>query len=261
MTKAETEIVFLGTGTSQGVPVIACDCDVCTSSDPKDNRLRSSIAISKGSTQIVIDSGPDFRQQMLRAQIKHLDALVFTHAHKDHTAGMDDVRAYNYRSKKAMQIYCDDLVFESLKREYHYVFDEAFTYPGIPQVERIRIDKTENFKIGEMELIPIEVMHYQLPVLGFRVNNFTYITDANYISEAEKQKIKGTDILVLNALRKEKHVSHFNLEEALSLIDEINPSKAYLTHISHLMGKHDEVSKELPDHVEIAYDGLVIKST
>lgn len=261
MTKAEIEIVFLGTGTSQGVPVIACTCDVCTSSDPRDNRLRSSIAIKKGNTQIVIDSGPDFRQQMLRAQINHLDALVFTHAHKDHIAGMDDVRAYNYRSKEAMRIYCDDLVFESLKREYHYVFDEAFTYPGIPQVERIRIDKTGDFKIGEMTLIPIEVMHYKLPVLGFRVDNFTYITDANYISEEEKQKIKGTDILVINALRKEKHVSHFNLKEALSLIDEIKPSKAYLTHISHLMGKHGEVSKELPSHVEIAYDGLVLKST
>jgi phosphoribosyl 1,2-cyclic phosphate phosphodiesterase len=255
------EIEFLGTGTSQGVPVITCDCEVCLSTDPKDKRLRSSIAIKKGDTQIVIDSGPDFRQQMLRAKINTLDALVFTHAHKDHTAGMDDVRAYNYRAQQPMQIYCDDLVLESLKREYHYVFDDAFNYPGIPQVERIRIDKDSPFTVGEMDLIPIEVMHYKLPVLGFRIGNFTYITDANYISEEEKDKIKGTDILVVNALRKEKHISHFTLEEALTFIDEIKPKNAYLTHISHLMGQHGEVSLDLPDNVEIAYDGLKLRST
>ena len=255
------EIIFLGTGTSQGVPVITCDCEVCLSTDPKDKRLRSSIAIRKGNTQVVIDSGPDFRQQMLRANINQLDALVFTHAHKDHTAGMDDVRAYNYRAQKPMQVFCDDLVFESLKREYHYVFDDAFSYPGIPQVERTRISKQDAFSVGEMKLIPIEVMHYKLPVLGFRVDNFTYITDANFISEEEKEKIKGTEILVVNALRKEPHISHFNLEEALAFIDEIKPKKAYLSHISHLMGLHKEVSKELPNNVEIAYDGLVLKST
>lgn len=252
------KIEFLGTGTSQGVPVITCDCEVCISSDLKDKRLRSSIAIKKGQTQIVIDSGPDFRQQMLRAEIKHLDAIVFTHGHKDHIAGMDDVRAYNFRAQKPMEVYCDDLVFESLKREYHYVFDEAFKYPGIPKIERYRIDKSSVFEIGELKLIPIEVMHYKLPVLGFRVDNFTYITDANYISEEEKEKIKGTEILVVNALRKEKHISHFNLAEALALIDEINPKKAYLTHISHLMGTHNDVTKELPNNVEIAYDGLIL---
>ncbi len=261
MTDSALEIQFLGTGTSQGVPVIACDCKVCQSDDPKDKRLRTSIAIKKGNTQIVIDSGPDFRQQMLRAQIKHLDALVFTHAHKDHIAGMDDVRAYNYKSQKPMEIYCDDLVFESLKREYHYVFDDAFSYPGIPQVERTQIDKQNRFTIEELQLTPIEVLHYKLPVLGFRIENFTYITDANYISAEEKEKIKGTDILVLNALRKEKHISHFTLEEALELVAEIKPKKAYLTHISHLMGEHKEVSKELPENVEIAFDGLVLKST
>ncbi|CAG5079783.1 MBL fold metallo-hydrolase [Parvicella tangerina] len=261
MSASKLEIKFLGTGTSQGVPVITCDCDVCISDDPRDKRLRSSIAIKKGNTQIVIDSGPDFRQQMLRAQINHLDALVFTHAHKDHIAGMDDVRAYNFKAQKPMEVYCTDLVFENLKREFHYVFDEAFQYPGIPRVDRIRIDKSEPFKIGEMTLVPIEVMHYKLPVLGFRVDNFTYITDANYISESEKEKIKGTEILVLNALRKEKHISHFTLEEALDLIEEIAPKKAYLTHVSHLMGRHKDIAKELPENVSFAFDGLSIKST
>ncbi|MCB9188156.1 MAG: MBL fold metallo-hydrolase [Flavobacteriales bacterium] len=261
MNDEQLEITFLGTGTSQGVPVITCDCEVCSSVDPKDNRLRSSIAIKKGNTQIVIDSGPDFRQQMLRAKIEQLDALVFTHAHKDHIAGMDDVRAYNFRAQKPMKIYCDDLVFENLKREYHYVFDDEFRYPGIPQIERFEIHRNRDFAVGNMLLTPIEVMHYRLPVLAYRVGNFTYITDANFISEEEKKKMEGTEILVVNALRKEKHISHFNLEEALSLIREIKPKKSYLTHISHLMGKHKEVSKELPDNVEIAYDGLVVKST
>lgn len=261
MTEEQLEITFLGTGTSQGVPVITCDCEVCTSKDPKDNRLRSSIAIKKGPTQIVIDSGPDFRQQMLRAKINYLDALVFTHAHKDHIAGMDDVRAYNFRSQKPMKIYCDDEVFNNLKREYHYVFNEEFRYPGIPQIERFEIYRNKDFAVGNLVLTPIEVMHYKLPVLAFRVGNFTYITDANYISESEKEKIKGTEILVVNALRKENHIAHYNLEGALALIEEIRPKKAYLTHVSHLMGKHEVVSKELPDNVEIAFDGLVIKST
>lgn len=252
------EIIFLGTGTSQGVPVITCDCEVCKSKDPKDNRLRTSVAIRKGHTQIVIDSGPDFRQQMLRAKITELDAIVFTHSHKDHIAGMDDVRAYNFRSQKPMKVYCDDLVFESLKREYHYVFDDAFRYPGIPQVERFRIDKHCDFVAGNIKLTPIEVHHYKMPVLGYRIDNFTYITDANFISDEEKEKIKGTDVLVVNALRRKKHISHFNLEEALALIAEIKPKKAYLTHISHYMGKHEVVSKELPENVEIAYDGLKI---
>lgn len=261
MHEAELEISFLGTGTSQGVPVIACDCEVCQSTDERDKRLRTSIAIKKGETQIVIDTGPDFRQQMLRAKINSLDAIVFTHAHKDHTAGMDDVRAYNFRSKKPMQIYCDDIVLESLKREFHYVFDDAFSYPGIPKVNRVRIDKSTSFVVGEMEVCPIEVLHYKLPVLGFRIGNFTYITDANYISEEEKEKIKGTDILVVNALRREKHISHFTLQEALDFIGEIDPKRAYLTHLSHLMGKHEDVSKELPENVSIAYDGLSLKST
>lgn len=258
MQESGLTVEFLGTGTSQGVPVIACECEVCKSSDPKDNRLRTSVAIRRGDTQIVIDTGPDFRQQMLRAEIKHLDAIIFTHAHKDHIAGMDDIRAYNYRAQEAMKVFCDDLVFESLKREYYYVFDEAFKYPGIPQVERHRIDKQNSFKVLDLEIEPIEVMHYQLPVLGFRIGNFSYITDANFIAEEEKEKLKGTDVLVINALRKEQHISHFNLEEALDLIREVAPKKAFLTHISHLMGKHAEVSKELPENVEIAYDGLVL---
>jgi phosphoribosyl 1,2-cyclic phosphate phosphodiesterase len=256
---SKMKIQFLGTGTSQGVPVIACQCAVCTSNNPKDNRLRTSISISKGDTDIVIDSGPDFRQQMLRANFSKLDAIVYTHEHKDHLAGMDDIRAFNFSSKKPMQIYCTKQVYAALCREFHYVFDPQFQYPGIPQVETNFINKMDVISIGDMSITPIEVLHYKLPVLGFRVDNFTYITDANFISDTEKAKIKGTEVLVLNALRKEKHISHFNLEEALELIAEINPKKAYLTHISHLMGTHSDVSKELPDNVEIAYDGLSIE--
>ncbi|MCB9197878.1 MAG: MBL fold metallo-hydrolase [Flavobacteriales bacterium] len=258
MSNGQLEITFLGTGTSQGVPVITCDCEVCMSKDPKDQRLRTSVAIKKGNTTIVIDSGPDFRQQMLRAQIKSLDAIVFTHSHKDHIAGMDDIRAYNFRAKRSMRVFCDDEVFESLKREYHYVFDDSFKYPGIPEVDRIRITKESPFIVDDMTIIPIEVMHYKMPVLGFRIDNFTYITDANYISEEEKIKIKGTEILVINALRKEPHISHYNLSQALDLIVEIAPKRAYLTHISHLMGLHQEVSKELPANVELAFDGLQV---
>ena len=258
MTK-ELEIEFLGTGTSQGVPVIGCKCEVCLSKDARDNRLRSSIAIRKGDTQIVIDSGPDFRQQILRANIQNLNAIVFTHEHKDHIAGMDDIRAFNYKNRAPMDIYCSIDVLEALKREYHYVFDEKFNYPGIPQVKVTFIDKYDSFKIGDLDILPIEVMHYKLPVLGFRVSNFAYITDANYISDVEKNKLKGVEYLVINALRKEKHISHFNLEEALEFIEEISPKHAYLTHLSHLMGKHEDVQMELPDNVSLSYDGLKLK--
>ncbi len=258
MKESNLVIDFLGTGTSQGVPVIGCQCDVCLSVNPKDKRLRTSIAIRKNDTQIVVDTGPDFRQQMLRAKIGKLDALLYTHEHKDHIAGMDDIRSYNYLSQKAMPIYCTAQVLKSLEREYHYVFDEKLAYPGIPKVTTNIISKDESFKVGDIKVDPIEVMHLKLPVLGFRIDNFTYITDANFISEREKEKIKGTEVLVLNALRQEKHISHFNLNEALDLINEIKPKKAYLTHLSHLMGTHEEVSKLLPGNVELAFDGLKI---
>lgn len=249
-------VTFLGTGTSQGIPVIACACPVCLSLDNKDNRLRTSVMINLNGHNIVIDTGPDFRQQMLNNKVQMVEAVLFTHAHKDHTAGMDDIRAFNYQSKKPMSIYATKEVQDALKQEFHYVFGER-NYPGIPQIEMNTIADSIIELFGE-KIIPINVMHYNLPVKAFRVRNFTYITDANYISELEAEKIVGTEILVINSLRKEKHISHFNLDEALAIISKIGPKKAYLTHISHLMGKHEEVSKELPSNVEIAYDNLVI---
>lgn len=250
------KITFLGTGTSQGVPVIACACDVCLSENAKDKRLRSSILIEEKNQTIVIDTGPDFRQQMLRANVQKLDAVVFTHEHKDHIAGLDDVRAFNFKQKKDMPIYATKEVQEGLKREFFYAFTEK-KYPGVPLLELKTIDTTP-FKIGAVELNPIDVWHYKMPVKAFRINNFTYITDANRIEESEKEKIKGSEIIVINALRKEAHISHFTLDEAKTLLKELKPKKAYLTHISHLLGKHDEVQKELPDFIEIAYDGQEI---
>ncbi|MCH2199905.1 MAG: MBL fold metallo-hydrolase [Flavobacteriales bacterium] len=248
------KIRMLGTGTSQGVPVIACDCEVCTSTDPRDKRLRSSIQISEGDTNIVIDTGPDFRQQMLASGIKNLDAVVFTHEHKDHIAGLDDIRAFNFRQKKDMDVYATERVQEALKREFHYVF-APIRYPGIPQIALKTIDLTP-FEINGIEFIPIEVMHHKLPVMAFRIGDFAYVTDANSIASAEFNKLRGVKTLVINALRKETHISHFNLEEALEIISIIKPERAYLTHISHLLGKHEDISKELPEGVELAYDGL-----
>ncbi len=251
------KITFLGTGTSQGIPVIACDCMVCLSKDARDNRLRSSILLQTETTSIVIDTGPDFRQQMLREKVDRLDAVVFTHEHKDHVAGMDDIRAFNYKQRKYMNVYATNRVQQTLKREYSYVFADL-KYPGVPQVKLHTIDTKNNFRIGDIILQPIEVMHYKLSVLGFRINDFVYITDANYISNKEKEKINGCNVLVINALRKSKHISHFTLEEAISLSQEVGAKQTYLTHISHLMGMHNSVSEELPEGVQIAYDGLVL---
>lgn len=252
-------VTFLGSGTSQGVPVITCQCEVCLSNDPKDKRLRSSILIETSNGNINVDAGPDFRQQMLREKVMELDAILFTHEHKDHIAGLDDVRAFNFKSKKPMEIFCTKGVYKGLEREFHYVFDPQFKYPGIPQINTTIIDKENSFKVLGNTIVPIEVMHYKLPVLGYKIEKFAYITDANYISEEELEKIKGVDVLVLNALRKETHISHFTLEEALETIKQVNPKKAYLTHISHLMGTHEETSKLLPENVEIAYDGLKLE--
>ncbi len=248
------QVTFLGTGTSQGVPVIACNCEVCLSNDPRDKRLRSSVLIENGADIFVIDAGPDFRQQMLKHQVKRLDAIVLTHEHKDHTGGMDDVRAYNYLQKSPMPVYCEPRVFDSLKKEYHYVFDKI-RYPGIPEFD-IRLIDEKLFYVGKTPILPIRAYHHRLPVLGFRINKFAYITDANYISEQEMSKLENLDVLVINALRKEKHISHFTLSEALEVIQTLKPQKAYLTHISHLMGKYAEFSKELPENVFSAYDGL-----
>ncbi|HVW16273.1 MAG TPA: MBL fold metallo-hydrolase [Mucilaginibacter sp.] len=250
------KITFLGTGTSQGVPVIACNCEVCTSPDPRDKRLRSSILVEAEGKVIVIDSGPDFRYQMLRAGVKHLDAIVFTHEHKDHIAGMDDIRAFNYRQESAIDVYATTRVQEALKREFSYVFAEM-RYPGIPEVNLQTIGLTP-FRIGDVPFTPIEVMHYKLPVLGFRINDFTYITDAKTISEHEKQKIKGTRILVINALQIEKHISHFTFVEAVAFAREIGAERTYFTHISHRLGRHQSILGLLPKNITLAYDGLVL---
>lgn len=253
------QVTFLGTGTSQGVPVVTCNCATCHSTDSKDKRLRSSLMLRINNLNYVIDSGPDFRQQMLREQVDSLEAILFTHQHKDHIAGLDDVRPFNFRQQKDMTIYCDQLVREALHREFEYIFTED-KYPGIPQVDIRLIDKNTNIELENGEhIIPIEVMHYKLPVLAFRYRDFTYITDAKHISVEEIEKIKGTRVLVVNSLRHESHISHFNLEEALAFIEIIKPEKAYLTHISHLLGKHEYIKKILPPHVFLAYDGLQLE--
>ncbi|MDZ4757076.1 MAG: MBL fold metallo-hydrolase [Bacteroidota bacterium] len=250
------EITFLGTGTSQGVPIIGCKCKVCTSPDPRDNRLRSSVHIEVGGFDLVIDSGPDFRQQMLRHHINKLDGLIFTHGHKDHVAGLDDIRAYNYIHNKPVDVYADERVERVLRKEFSYIFDDE-KYPGVPEIHLHPIN-SEPFYIHQHLITPIEVMHYRLPVLGFRVGDFTYITDANYISEKEIEKIRGSKILVLNALRREKHISHFTLEEAVEMSNRIGVETTYFTHISHQLGIHEEVNKELPENIRLAYDGLVV---
>jgi phosphoribosyl 1,2-cyclic phosphate phosphodiesterase len=250
------KVTFLGTGTSQGIPVIACDCNVCSSTNVFDNRLRTSVMIETKGKVIVVDTGPDFRQQMLREQVKHLDAVVFTHEHKDHIAGLDDVRAFNYITKEDFNVYATEQVQVALKRDFHYAFAEV-KYPGVPSINLNTI-KNAPFEIEGVPIIPIEVLHYKLPVLGFRFGDFTYITDANYISEEEKEKIKGSKILVLNALRKEEHISHFSLQQAIDLISELKPEQAYLTHLSHKLGTHDEISAELPENIMLAYDGLKV---
>jgi phosphoribosyl 1,2-cyclic phosphate phosphodiesterase len=251
------KVTFLGTGTSQGVPVIACPCAVCHSSNPKDKRLRSSIMIEDKGNVFVIDSGPDFRQQMLRENVKKLDAIIYTHEHKDHTAGMDDVRAFNYVNDAPVNLYATERVQQALRKEFAYVFSGE-DYPGIPKIKFHTII-SEPFEINGTRFIPIEVFHMNLPVLGFRVGNFTYITDANRIPEKEMKKIAGSEVIVLNALRREKHISHFNLEEAIDVLEKLSPKKAFLIHISHQLGLHDEVDKELPAFIRCAYDGLSIE--
>lgn len=251
------KITFLGTGTSQGVPLIACECEVCKSQDLRDKRLRCSILVeSKGKT-IVVDTGPDFRQQMLRENVKRIDAVLFTHEHKDHIAGLDDIRAFNFILKKRMQVFASQRVQDAIKREFAYIFAD-FKYPGIPEIDLITIENT-NFQVEDVAVIPIQVMHYKLPVFGFRFGDFVYITDANLIAPEEKEKIKGCKVLVINALRRQAHISHFTLAEALELIEELKPEKAYLTHISHQLGKHQDVANELPANVFQAYDGLVLE--
>lgn len=256
MSYPDLRVTFLGTGTSGGVPMIGCDCVVCSSKNEKDKRLRSSILVQSENTTLVVDTTPDFRTQMLRENVKKLDAVIFTHPHKDHIAGLDDIRAYNFFQQKPMEVYANALTEEALRRDYYYIFSEK-KYPGIPSIDLHTISN-ESFMVGDIPVIPILVHHLKMPVLGFRFGNFTYITDANRIDQEEKEKIKGSEVLVVNALRKKEHISHFNLQEAINLVEELKIPIAYFTHISHQLGLHEEISKELPSNIHLAYDGLQI---
>lgn len=250
------KITFLGTGTSSGIPMIGCECNVCSSQNKKDKRLRSSVLVQSPTTTVVVDAGPDFRYQMLRANVKHLDAIVFTHPHKDHVAGLDDVRAYNYFTGQPMQIFANEMTQEVLIREFPYAFADK-KYPGVPEIDLNTI-ALDPFRIGDIEVIPIMVWHLKMPVLGFRFGGFTYITDANKIETQEREKILGSEVLVLNSLRKEKHISHFSLSEAVAVAAELKVPQTYLTHLSHQMGRHADINRELPDGISLAYDGLEI---
>jgi phosphoribosyl 1,2-cyclic phosphate phosphodiesterase len=250
-------VTFLGTGTSQGIPVIGSDHPVCLSKDPRDQRLRSSVLVQTDTLNLVIDTGPDFRQQMLRTDIKKIDAILFTHEHRDHTAGFDDVRPFNFMQSSPMQVFATKRVCDALHRDYSYIFEDN-PYPGAPSAD-LHIIENNPFDVFGQKIIPIEVMHLQLPVLGFRIGDFTYITDAKAIAPDELDKARGSKVLVLNALRIQEHYSHFNLKEALDIVRQIAPERAYFTHISHLLGFHAKVEATLPKNVFLAYDTLQIK--
>jgi phosphoribosyl 1,2-cyclic phosphate phosphodiesterase len=253
------QITILGSGTSQGVPVIGCHCAVCRSLDYRDKRLRVSVHVAVGGKSIVIDSGPDFRQQVLRERVDHLDALLFTHEHKDHTAGMDDIRAYNFKQQHDMPLYAEQRVLDQLKREFSYIFAEH-KYPGVPRVQTIPIiDDNGTFEVEGIEVQPIRAMHYKLPILGYRIGDFTYLTDANYISPESMERIRGSKVIVLNALRREPHISHFSLPEAIDILTDLAPHRGYITHIGHQLGRHRDVEAELPEFIRLAYDGLRVE--
>jgi phosphoribosyl 1,2-cyclic phosphate phosphodiesterase len=253
------QITFLGTGTSQGVPMIGCHCPVCRSLDYRDKRLRVSVHVQVQDKSLIIDSGPDFRQQVLRERIDHLDALIFTHEHKDHTAGMDDIRAYNFRQQQDMPVYAEPRVLAQLKQEYAYIFAEH-KYPGVPKVQTVPIlSDTAVFEVEGVAVQPIRALHYKLPVLGFRIGGFTYITDANYLSPESLELVRGSEVVVLNALRHEQHISHFSLQEAVDILTDLAPQRGYLTHIGHQLGRHRDVEATLPDFIRLAYDGLRVE--
>lgn len=236
--------------------MIGCECEVCTSPDKKDNRLRSSILVESPHTKLVVDTGPDFRYQMLRQKVKHLDAVIFTHPHKDHLAGLDDIRAFNFSTKKPIDVYADSLTEEAVRRDFYYAFTDT-KYPGIPELNLNTIAQ-DPFMVGDIPVIPIPVWHLKMPVMGFRFGRFTYITDANRIEEESKEKIWGSEVLVLNALRKTKHISHFSLVEAIDMAQELRIPNTYFTHISHQLGRHADVEMELPPGIHLGYDGLVL---
>lgn len=254
MSYPSISVTFLGTGTSGGVPMIGCDCHVCTSQNEKDKRLRSSILVQSDTTTLVVDTTPDFRTQMLREHVKKLDAVIYTHLHKDHIAGLDDIKAYNFFQKKPIDIYANEITQNALKKEFSYIFADK-KYPGVPSIN-IHTITNETFLVGDIPVTPILVYHLHMPVLGFRFGKFTYITDANRIDEEEKKKIIGSDTLVLNSLRKAEHISHFSLQEAVTIIRELNIPHGYFTHISHQLGKHEEINNELPRNIQLAWDGL-----
>ena len=251
------KVTILGSGTSQGVPVIACECDVCRSKDVHDKRLRSSAMIDIGDKKLVIDAGPDFRTQMLRAGVMDVRALLLTHEHKDHIGGLDDIRAFNWVKQGELDIYCDRRTMEAIHKDYDYAFTE-FRYPGVPEMN-IHVIGEEPFRIDDIEVLPITVMHYRLPITAFRIENFAYVTDANFIPEESMKKLEEVEYLVINALRKEPHLSHFTLGQALDVVKRLNVKQAYITHIGHQMGLHEEVLKELPDNVKLAHDMLVFE--
>lgn len=248
------KVTFLGTGTSQGVPVIGCECKVCKSLDFRDKRFRSSIHVEANGVSLVVDTGPDFRMQMLRAGIKKLDAVIFTHEHKDHTAGLDDIRPYNFSQQMDMPIFGRRQVLDQIQREFSYIFS-AKKYPGVPQVDAIEINENP-FRVNGLSVIPIPVLHYKLPVLGFRFGDFSYVTDANFIPDESFKLLEGTEILVLNALQKESHISHFTLDEAVEMAQRIGAKQTYFTHISHRLGLHEQIDRELPEGIALGYDGL-----
>lgn len=260
------KITFLGTGTSQGVPMIGCTCKVCKSADPRDNRLRTSALVETDGFRILIDCGPDFRQQMLRENISDLDAVILTHQHKDHTGGLDDIRAFNYFRKEAFPVYAEPIVQESLKMEYSYAFAE-YKYPGVPDYILHTIDETPftitktlpDGSVKSLEITPIRVFHYRLPILGFRFGKMAYITDGSSIPAEEFHKLQGLDLLIINTVRKEKHISHFSLQEALQIIEKAAAPRNYLTHMSHQIGTHKELLEILPKNVLPAYDCLQVE--
>ena len=252
------KVTFLGTGTSQGIPIIGCKCPVCKSANTRDKRLRTSALVSVGDKNILIDIGPDFREQMLRNDVSHLDAILVTHAHRDHVAGIDDIRPYNYYQQSPIDIYARSNAIEAIRRDYAYIFAQHI-YPGLPEANLIEVSGSSVVRIGNTEVVPIEAMHKDMPILGYKMERFAYVTDANYIAPTELDKIKDMDVLVINALRQEKHFSHFSLDEALEVIAFLKPRKAYLTHMSHEMGFYDEVSRNLPKNVFLAYDGLTVE--
>ena len=252
----KTRLTFLGTGTSQGVPMIGCGCEVCRSTDPRDQRLRASVLVEYEGLKILVDAGPDFRQQMLREDVSHLDAILLTHNHKDHTGGLDDIRAFNYLEKKATQIYCEKYVEDSLRMEYSYAFEEN-KYPGAPEWRVHTIDERP-FEIEGVKIVPIRGRHYKLPVLGFRFGNIAYCTDMNHIPEEEFEKLKGLEHFVINCVRRGHHISHFALEGALKVAEKVGARHTWLTHLSHQLPRHEELTAELPENVLPAFDGLTI---